>query len=65
MTVLFYIASAVAVVATLLVITRAHPVHALLYFIVSLLAVAVVFFLVGAGKPMMVFRRFTPLKCWK
>ena len=47
-TALFYLAAAVAVVATLLVITRVHPVHALLYFIVSLLAVAVIFFLLGA-----------------
>ncbi len=45
---LFYIAAAVAVLATLMVITRAHAVHALLYLIVSLLAVALVFFLLGA-----------------
>jgi NADH-quinone oxidoreductase subunit J len=48
MNVLFYIASAVAVIATLMVISRAHPVHALLYFVVSLFAVAVVFFTLGA-----------------
>ena len=48
MTILFYISAAVALVATLLVITRVHAVHALLYFIVSLLAVAVIFFLLGA-----------------
>ena len=48
MTTLFYLAGTVAVVATLLVITRAHAVHALLYLIVSLLAVAVVFFTLGA-----------------
>jgi NADH-quinone oxidoreductase subunit J len=48
MTAVFYISAAVAVVATMLVITRVHPVHALLYFIVSLLAVAVIFFVLGA-----------------
>src|ERR1035437_1154409 len=48
MTTLFYLAGAVALVATLLVITRANAVHALLYLIVSLLAVAVVFFTLGA-----------------
>jgi NADH-quinone oxidoreductase subunit J len=48
MNALFYIAAAVAILATLMVITRAHAVHALLYLIVSLLAVALVFFLLGA-----------------
>ncbi len=48
MTVLFYIAAAVAVLATILVITRLNPVHALLYLIVSLLAVALIFYLLGA-----------------
>jgi NADH-quinone oxidoreductase subunit J len=44
----FYLSGAVAVVATLLAITRAHAVHALLYLIVSLLAMGVVFFALGA-----------------
>jgi NADH-quinone oxidoreductase subunit J len=48
MNAVFYISSAVALVATLLVITRANAVHALLYLIVSLLAVAVIFFVLGA-----------------
>ena len=48
MTTLFYLAGAVAVVATFLVITRSRAVHALLYLVVSLLAVAVVFFTLGA-----------------
>jgi NADH-quinone oxidoreductase subunit J len=48
MNVAFYLASAVALVATLIAITRTHPVHALLYFVVSLLSVAVVFFTLGA-----------------
>jgi NADH-quinone oxidoreductase subunit J len=38
----------VAVIATILVITRTNAVHALLYLIVSLLAVAVIFFTLGA-----------------
>lgn len=44
----FYIASAVAVVSTGLVITRRVAVHALLYLVVSLLSVALLFFLLGA-----------------
>jgi NADH-quinone oxidoreductase subunit J len=48
MTVLFFIAAAVAVVSTALVITRSNLVHALLYLVVSLFAVAVVFFTLGA-----------------
>ncbi len=44
----FYIAGAVAVLATLLTITRLNAVHALLYLVVSLLGVAVVFFTLGA-----------------
>lgn len=44
----FYIAAAVAAASTALVITRKHVVHSLLYLIVSLLAVAVVFFTLGA-----------------
>jgi len=48
MTTLFYLAGCVAVLATLLAITRSNAVHALLYLIVSLLAVALVFFSLGA-----------------
>ncbi|SFF57969.1 NADH dehydrogenase subunit J [Fontimonas thermophila] len=48
MSTLFYVASAVALAATLLAITRAHPVHALLYLIVSLLAVAATMLALGA-----------------
>lgn len=44
----FYLASLVAVASTVMVITRLNAVHALLYLIVSLLAVALVFFLMGA-----------------
>ncbi|HUY14618.1 MAG TPA: NADH-quinone oxidoreductase subunit J [Terriglobia bacterium] len=45
---LFYLSGAVAVAATLMMLTRLNAVHALLYLIVSLLAVAVVFFVIGA-----------------
>jgi NADH-quinone oxidoreductase subunit J len=45
---LFYISAFVAVIATILVITRTNAVHALLYLIVSLLAVALIFFTLGA-----------------
>ncbi len=45
---LFYFTAAIAVIATLLAVTRLHAVHALLYFIISLLAVAVVFYQLGA-----------------
>lgn len=48
MDVLFYISAIVAVIATLLTITRLYAVHALLYLVVSLLAVALVFFALGA-----------------
>jgi len=48
MQVTFYLASVVALLATAMAITRTDAVHALLYLIVSLLAVAVVFYLYGA-----------------
>ena len=44
----FYIAALVAVVATIRVISHTNPVHALLYLIISLLAIAAVFFSLGA-----------------
>lgn len=44
----FYICGLVAILATLRVITHTNPVHALLYLIVSLLAIAGVFFSLGA-----------------
>ncbi len=45
---LFYGAAFVAVAATALTVTRTSASHALLYLIVSLLAVAVIFFVLGA-----------------
>jgi|SRR5690606_11675869 NADH-quinone oxidoreductase subunit J len=44
----FYIAAAVAVLSTVMVITSYNMIHALIYLIISFLAVAVVFFLLGA-----------------
>lgn len=48
MNVVFYISAAIAVVSTLMVVTRTNAVHALLYLVVSLLAVAMVFYTFGA-----------------
>jgi NADH-quinone oxidoreductase subunit J len=48
MTSLFYIAAVIAVLSTIIMLTRLNSVHALLYLIVSLLAVAVVFYTLGA-----------------
>jgi NADH-quinone oxidoreductase subunit J len=44
----FYTASSIAVIATLMVITRHNLIHALLYLVVSFLAIAVVFYILGA-----------------
>ena len=48
MTAAFYIAALIALVATVMVITRLNAVHALLYLVVSLLAVALCFYTLGA-----------------
>ncbi len=48
MILLFYLAAAVAIASTLLVILQSNIVHALLYLILSLLAVAVMFYVLGA-----------------
>lgn len=45
---IFYMAAAVTVISTLMVITRLNAVHALLYLIVSLQSVALIFFVLGA-----------------
>jgi NADH-quinone oxidoreductase subunit J len=45
---LFYISSIVAIASTIMVITRYHPVHALMYLAVSFLAVGMVFLSLGA-----------------
>lgn len=48
MEIVFYISAGVAIAATLLMLTRLNAVHALLYLIVSLLAVAIIFYTLGA-----------------
>ncbi len=45
---LFYIAATVALISSLLAITRYNVSHALIYLIVSLLASAVIFYVLGA-----------------
>ena len=47
MTIIFYISAVIAVIATLITITSMNPVRALLYFILSLLASGVIFFVLG------------------
>lgn len=44
----FYIASAVAILSTIMVVTRYNIIHALLYLVVSFLSLSVVFFILGA-----------------
>lgn len=48
MQVLFGITAGIAIVATLLAVTRLNAVHALLYLIVSILSLAVIFYILGA-----------------
>jgi NADH-quinone oxidoreductase subunit J len=48
MVTIFFVAAAVAIVSTFLVITHLDAVHALLYLVISLLSVALIFYLLGA-----------------
>lgn len=48
MQIAFYLSGLIAILATIRTISHTNPIHALLYFIVSLLAVACVFFSLGA-----------------
>jgi len=48
MVIAFYIAAVVAILATIMVISSYNIVHALLYLVISFLAIAVVFFVLGA-----------------
>jgi len=48
MEIVFYIAATVAIASTVMMLTRLNAVHALLYLIVSLLAVAIIFYTLGA-----------------
>lgn len=56
MTTLFYLAATISVLATARVVTHKDPMHALLYFVVSLVSLAVVIFTLGAElvAPLMV-----------
>ena len=45
---LFYIAATVSLISTVLAVTRYNAAHALIYLIISLLASAIIFYLVGA-----------------
>ena len=45
---LFYITCAIAVICALMVVSRHNAVHALLYLVVCMLALAVLFYLLGA-----------------
>ena len=49
MEVSFYLTAAVTLASTLMVITRYNPVHALLYLVVSLLSLAMIFYMLGAA----------------
>jgi len=44
----FYVSASLALISSLLAVSRSNAVHALLYTIVSLLSVALIFFMLGA-----------------
>jgi NADH-quinone oxidoreductase subunit J len=46
--IVFYVTAAVAVISTIIMITRYNAVHALLYLILSSLSMAIIFYLLGA-----------------
>jgi NADH-quinone oxidoreductase subunit J len=48
MSLLFYTAAVISVLSTLIAITRVNVTHALLYFILSLISLAIIFYTVGA-----------------
>ena len=64
MTELFYSGAVVAVIATLLVIVQTNVVHALIYLVLSLLAVAVVFLALEHLSSQFSRRSFTPARSW-
>ncbi|NIQ95581.1 MAG: NADH-quinone oxidoreductase subunit J, partial [Desulfuromonadales bacterium] len=47
-TVLFYILSAVALLATLGCVTRRNPVHAVIFLVHAFFALAMIFYILGA-----------------
>jgi NADH-quinone oxidoreductase subunit J len=48
MNVFFYIAAVIALVTSVMTITRNNAIHALLYLILSLLSISVIFYILGA-----------------
>jgi NADH-quinone oxidoreductase subunit J len=48
MNIAFYLSALVTIIATIMVITRYNPVHALLYLVISLLSLSIVFALLGS-----------------
>ena len=49
MNIFFYTAATVALVSSILTITRHNAIHALLYLILSLLSISVIFYLLGSA----------------
>lgn len=58
----FYALGLVAIIASLRVIMLANPVHAILSMIVTLLALAGIFFIIGAPLPERYKLLFTPVQ---
>jgi NADH-quinone oxidoreductase subunit J len=48
MNLIFYLASTIAILSTILAISRTNAIHALLYLIISLLSISVIFYIIGA-----------------
>ncbi|MEE9345388.1 MAG: NADH-quinone oxidoreductase subunit J [Methylococcales bacterium] len=46
---LFFLSSTVALISALLTVTRHNAVHALLYLVITMMAIAMIFFLLGAA----------------
>lgn len=47
--ILFFISASVALISALLAVTRRNAVHALLYLVITMMAIALIFFLLGAS----------------
>lgn len=48
MDIIFYLASIIAIISTILAITGKNAIHAILYLIISLLAISIIFYILGA-----------------
>ncbi len=46
---MFFLSAAVALISALLTVTRLNAVHALLYLVITMMAIALIFFLLGAA----------------